>query len=403
MTDARPLRVLLVANDGFSAGHVVRTLAIARGLARQAMRRGIALRPVLATTSEAHGLLAGEPLAIVRLPGPAAARRAGLSDVERRRLVRATLEGVAGGLGPDLVVVDTFPSGPHGELAGLAGLDRLDRLAPGARRAVIRRAIPEASQRHAALTAGLDDCDLAVLAGDPTPQPVALSIPTRHVPPILLDDAGERLDRAAARAALGLSGERAILVAAGGGGDREAAARAVAIARAIVVAAPDATPVLALGPLAPEPAPDAGPAIRTIRIAPLSPLLAAFDGAFAPAGYNTAHELARARVPAALFARPRPFDDQAGRAARFAAAGFARVLASVPEAEQARPAPEAHQAQGAPEPTSAIAAALAWMQSAQLPELAGGGADRAAEALLDLATGRVTDEAAGPARGASAR
>jgi hypothetical protein len=37
---ARSLRVLLVANDGFSAGHVVRALAVARGLAsRPSCRR----------------------------------------------------------------------------------------------------------------------------------------------------------------------------------------------------------------------------------------------------------------------------------------------------------------------------------------------------------------------------
>jgi predicted glycosyltransferase len=96
-------------------------------------------------------------------------------------------------------------------------------------------------------------------------------------------------------------------------------------------------------------------------------VLAAFDGAFAAAGYNTAHELARARVPAALFAQPRPFDDQAARAARLAAAGFACVLASTSD--------------------EAVAGALAWMATARVPELEPGGADRAAEALLDLATG----------------
>jgi predicted glycosyltransferase len=360
--------VLLVANDGFSAGHVVRALAIARGLARAATRRGIDLRPVLATTSEAHALLAPEPLAIVRLPGPAAARRAGFSDAERRRLVRATLDGVAHGFDPDLIVVDTFPSGPHGELAGLEHR---------AKRALVRRSIPDV--RDEAVVAGLRAYDLAVLAGDPAPQRAVLPIATLQVPPITLAEAGEGLDRAAARACLALPHGRAILVAAGGGGDLDAAARAWAIAEAILRVAPEVTPVLALGPLAPDRAAAPGGAIRVLRIAPLAPVLAAFDGAFAPAGYNTAHELAKARVPAALFAQPRPFDDQAGRAARFAAGGFACELASTTD--------------------EAIAGALAWIQAARVPALEAGGADRAAEALIDLAAGLATGLATGLAAG----
>src|SRR5262245_10942621 len=98
-----------------------------------------------------------------------------------------------------------------------------------------------------------------------------------------------------------------------------------------------------------------GPATRgaarrgASRAAPLAPLLAAFDGAFAPAGYNMAHELAKARVPAALFAQPRAFDDQAARAGRFAAAGFARALGTTTD--------------------DAIAGALAWMGSARVAEV----------------------------------
>jgi UDP-N-acetylglucosamine--N-acetylmuramyl-(pentapeptide) pyrophosphoryl-undecaprenol N-acetylglucosamine transferase len=358
VSQARPLRVLLVANDGLSAGHVTRMIAIARGLARVATNRGIALGAVLATTSQAHALFASEPLAIATLPAPSAARRAGLSDAERRRLVRAALGGVVDGFGPDLIVVDTFPSGPHGELAGLAPAGRR------AKCALVRRSVPEVGDD--ALIAGLAGYDLAVLAGDPARLAVELPIALLHVPPITLVEAREVLDRADARAALALPGGRVILVAAGGGGDLDAAGRACAIACAIVRVAPEVTPVLALGPLAPDRAmPDAR--IRVLRLAPIAPMMAAFDGAFVPAGYNTAHELAKARVPAALFAQPRPFDDQAARAARFASAGRACALSSMSD--------------------DAIAGALAWMTAARVPEIEAGGADRAAEGLLDLVTG----------------
>jgi predicted glycosyltransferase len=386
VAERRALRVLFVANDGFSAGHVARTIAVARGLARRATARGLELRVILATTSEAHALLDGEPLVVVRLPAPLAARRGGFSDLERRRVVRGTLEGLASSFAPDLVVVDTFPAGPHGELAGLAGGAELAGLAGlvggRAKRALVRRAVPEARAGDEALAAGLEGYDLAIVADDPGAVEARLPIRAVRVPPITLWEACDGKSRADAREELGLAGEgRVLLVTAGGGGDAEAGARAKAIAEAITRVAPDVTAVLTHGPLGARARrlreqPGAGGAtsslpsrVRVLHAAPLQPLLAAFDGAFAAAGYNTAHELAKAGVPAALFAQPRPFDDQAARAARFERAGLARALERFED--------------------DAIGAALAWMEVAPRPSLEAGGADRAADALLDLATGEA--------------
>lgn len=359
----RALRVLLVANDGLSAGHVARTIAVARGLGRRAASRHVDVRLLLATTSEAHSLLAGEAVAVVHLPAPLAARRAGFSDAERRRLVRGALEGITESFGPDLIVADTFPSGPHGELDGI-GVGR-------SKRALVRRSVPEERAGDGALTAGLRDFDLAILAGDPLPSPTSFSIRSVRVPPITMSEARDGKSRADARRELGLSSEEhVVLVATGGGGDAGAVARATSIAEAVVRVAPGAIAVLALGPLAPAPRSPAHASIRVVRVAPLQPLLAAFDGAFSPAGYNTAHELAKAAVPSALFAQARPFDDQAARAARFAEASLAHALERFDD--------------------KAIAAALAWMMNApRAPRAAveAGGADRAADALLDLATG----------------
>ena len=341
---------MLVANDGFSAGHVARAIAIARGLARGTQRRGLELRIVLLTTSEADTLLADEPIAIVRLPAPDAGRRAGFADAERRRLASAIVDGVVEGFAPDLVVADTFPSGPHGELAGIGRR---------AKRALIRRSVPD--ERADLLSAGLGDYDLAVLADDPGAVETLMTTAIVRVPPITLG--GPILSRDDARRSLGISvSARAILIAAGGGGDAAAAARADRLAAVVARISPDVTTVVARGPLD-----RATPARGEIRIAPLSLYLRAFDGALSPAGYNTAHELASARVPAALFAQPRPYDDQAARATRFADAGFACVLARFDD--------------------DAIAAALAWIATAAIPALVADGANRAADALLDLATG----------------
>jgi len=368
MVAPRALRVLLVANDGFSAGHVVRSVAIARALARCARTRGIGVQLLLATTSEADAVLASDTFAVVRLPAPVAARRAGFGDVERRRIVRAVLEGTFGAFAPDLLVCDTFPSGPHGELAGL-GSGRC-------KRALVRRAVPDERADEEATSAGFRDHELAIVADDPGPHPVRSPIPVVRVPPITIGEAFEARTREEARRALGLPLDcSAVLVGSGGGGDHLAVERARELARVATRVDPEIIAVRTRGPLERAPlgtgiarAGDVDSRIFEPSVAPMQPLLAAFDGAFAPAGYNTAHELAKAGVPAALFAQPRPFDDQAARARRFAERGFGFLLERFDD--------------------DAVAAALAWMKRAPRPPLEAGGADAAAEVLLDLATGK---------------
>ncbi len=362
----RALRVLFVANDGFSVGHVMRTLAIARAIARRAPERGVEVRSLLATTSEADSLFGEESIATIRLPAPASARRAGFSDQERRHLVRGTVDGVFSAFRPDLLVVDTFPSGPHGELATIGG----------ARRALVRRSVPKERAADPVLSDGLERYDIAIVADDPFRDVADVGLPITNVvrvPPITLTEPREAMSREDARADLGLpmSG-RVILVGSGGGGDDEAVKLARAIAETIADLDRSITVAIAIGPLA-RTSKD-GP-IRELRRPVLAPFFAAFDGAIAPAGYNTAHELAKAGIPTALFAQPRPFDDQAGRAARFAAASLAFAL----------------DRGGAPGlALEKVRDALAWMETASIPRLETGGADRAAGALLDLFRGDAT-------------
>ena len=334
----RALRVLFVANDGMSVGHVTRMLALARELGR----RDVPTQRVLATTSQANQLLATGP-AIVQLPAPARARAAGLDDATRRRLVKGTLDGVLASFAPDLVVVDTFPTGPHGELA-------LESVA--AKKVLVRRATANADDPL--LARGLGAYDLAITCEEGV---APLPMRTVAVPPITLFEAHESMSRADARAALALPAESEIfLVTAGGGGDDEGLANAERLAAALF----PATVVLAAGPLAPARGSLASQRIRSGVATPMQPYLAAFDGAFSTAGYNTAYELGKAQVPTVFSARPRPFDDQAARAARFAAKGWA--LAS-----------------------DDVADGVAHVRTRRVPSsIEAGGAARAVDALLSL-------------------
>jgi UDP:flavonoid glycosyltransferase YjiC (YdhE family) len=236
------------------------------------------------------------------------------------------------------------------------------------RRALVRRSVRADRSSEPVLQDHLADYHLAVVPDDPTEhRSETLPIPAVRVPPVTIFEVADAVGREEARARLGLPSEgRLVLVASGGGGDpraREIAARA---AEVIAGLPGGPTPVLAEGPLERAEGPLAKH-VLAVRRAPIQPLLGAFDGAIAPAGYNLAHELAGAGVPAALFAQDRPFDDQAARAARFERAGLALALRATTEA--------------------AIADAVRWMEQAPRPSLEAGGADRAADALLRLVTG----------------
>jgi predicted glycosyltransferase len=332
-------------------------VAIARALRRQVHPAEL----LIATTSEAHALLAAGPIAAVRWPAPVAARESGVPDGARRELGARVLRGVLEAWRPDLLVTDTFPWGPHAELAGLV------REVP--RRALVRRTVRLPRAGEATLRAGLADYELAIVPDDPgAGSGEVLPIPVVRVPPITLFEAHEAMDRATARARLGLPRTgRLILIASGGGGDADAVAQAERAAEAVARIPGGPTPVLASGPLRHGVTTTEPGRIRRIHETPLQPLLGAFDGAIVPAGYNLAHEVAKAGVPLALFAMDRPFDDQSARRARFEAAGLARGIATIDDAS--------------------VAAAVAWMDRAARPSIAAGGADRAADALLRLVHG----------------
>ncbi len=354
----RPLRVLLMANNGLGAGHVTRALAVARALRRRAQVWGLPMQVLLATTSEADALLAWAQVPCVRWPTPGRARDGGWSDGIRRALASRVLAGAIDGFRPDLLVTDTFPLGPHGELQG--------HLSEVRHRVLIRRSVRADRAGEAPLRSGLDDYQLAITPHDPAEHSSeSLPIPSLAVPPITLFEAVDGASREEARARLGIPADvRAILVCAGGGGDEEAAQLAALIAD-VVARTPHSVPVLAAGPLGHRSSANH----LVVRECPLQPWLAAFDGAIVAAGYNLAHELAKAQIPLALFARPRPYDDQADRARRFHDQGLARVLAAVNEGD--------------------VADALTWMaQTPRAPGVAAGGADQTADALLRLVTGR---------------
>jgi len=341
----RPLRVLLLANDGASGGHVTRALAIARALLPGGAR------PLLATTSEADALIRWAGVPAVRIPGPASRVAAGWSEGERRALATSVLEGVVSSFAPDVLVTDTFPSGPQLEARGL--LEQVPR------RVLVRRAVREAARGDRVAREGLDAYHLVLAPGDPeaVPEP---GLPMVAVPPVTLVPEAELLDRDAARFALRLPDAPLALVSCGAGGDAESASILEALGAALTHDG-RYRPVLATGPLG---APAPSDRFLSVSPVPLARYLRAFDVAVIAAGYNSSFECALAAVPALYVARPRAYDDQAARAARLLARGFGAALPGL-----------------TPEAVGIGLDALAALSPASLP---GGGAAAAAREIWKL-------------------
>ncbi len=287
---------MFVANDGRSVGHVVRALAVAR-----ALRARTPAEVLLVTTSLADGLLAWAGVPTVRVP-PAGA----LPEPERRSLARAVVTAAAEGFRPDLLVVDTFPSGPHLEVE-----EALERVR---RRVLVRRTVRPERAADPSAARGLGAYDRVLVPDDPGPQPLPDHPRCLRVPPIVLDVDAAPED--AARGRLRRPGRPSVLVSCGGRQD----AASVELGRRVEAwcAARGAPPPLVVDGLLDSPE-------RAVPT-PLGRWLRAFDVVVASAGYNSAHECATLGIPAVLYARDRQYDDQAARAARFEAAGLAVAL-----------------------------------------------------------------------------
>ena len=296
------LKVVAYAINGRGMGHLVRQLAILRWIRRICALLEVKLEAWVLTSSEADTLARREGFAALKMPSKAMLRDAGIEPNRQLAVMRTWVLNAVAGLQPDLLLVDTFPSGSFGELIPVLELAR--------RRVLVQREVRasfEAEESYQAL------------------------LPLYHrrivphhggVGPILLREPEELLPRQEARRTLGIpEGRRAVYLTLGGGGD---------------LAAPDLLPklvealssehvVVGAGPLY-QGRELRGPGITWLsRYAP-SELLSGVDVAVAAGGYNSFHELMAAGVPTVFLPQPRIADDQMARVQSAVEAG-AGVLA----------------------------------------------------------------------------
>lgn len=311
-------RLLLYAVDGLGLGHVTRLLALARAVRRLAPDAEI----LFLTASEASHVIYREGFAALKVPSRAAAATGHLRHGSFVRLTQSVVWNAVTAFDPHCLVVDTFAAGALHELLPL--------LRWPLRKVFIFRAQRAERAADPLLQSTLQLYDLILVPHHPNTEsiPVPASSATVWTGPMLLRDGDELLERAAARAALGLPIEGEIgLITLGGGGEPETLTACEQLHGALASQGSQSLWVEMAGPLlraAPETLSPDKVNWRVLRdIYPLMPYLHAFDYAVSSVGYNTTHELQAAGVPSLLWPFTRDLDDQMGRAQQLASAGRA--------------------------------------------------------------------------------
>ena len=311
-------RFLFYAVNGLGLGHVTRLLSIARALRRLSPQAEI----LFLTSSEADGVIFKEGFAAVKLPSKSIRETCGLKKNTYLKLAQSVSWNTITSFDPDVLIVDTYPSGSFEELIPVLRWRQ--------KNVFVFREQRRDNFQSELLLATLPLYDRIIVPHAEIDQVGHLPEPEKAcaVGPILIRERNELLPRATARAHLGLpkslGPDTLLLYGSFGGGGEPEAVRAFEICARAVQALNQTQPVhLVVG---------AGPLMRASPLAqeqvtvltgryPMLDLLPAFDGAVAAAGYNTVHELLYAGIPSILVPLARVLDDQEQRARSLADAG----------------------------------------------------------------------------------
>ncbi len=309
------MRTLFYATNGLGLGHVTRLLAISRALRRQDPPHEV----LILSRCEAGPFPHEDAPFTIRIPGSTRARKSGLSPKSYYQTTQPLLWQTISSFDPHLLVTDTFPEGPEGELAPIMKW-------PIRKAFVYRDSRPEVF-REEELRPRLAPYQLILVAHDPETVflPHWLKKDPRVMHTGVVSEDPDPDSSQALRARLGAAGERTVLITLGGGGDPDAESVLPVIIQRL--RHHKVGIFVATGPLSRK-IPDGITAREWFPAWPLSPWLPAFDFAVASGGYNTVTELSAAGIPSLLIPFDRDLDDQHKRVREAEKAGWAISVAS---------------------------------------------------------------------------
>lgn len=305
----RPIRIVCYAINGAGMGHVTRLLGVARWMRRLiTFLEGVQPEVLFLTSSDASDMLADARFAAFKIPSKTVARAAALEKLEYRRLAKHFIWQTIGVFSPDLLVVDTFPSG---------SFDELFQILDGPfKKAFLHRNVKDDYASRPTFRAALGFYDAVVIPHRAPPNFVtenhspgrAKELPT-FTGEVVQFDREQMIERGIVRRELGVADKiRLVYISAGGGGDPTAehalrnileSLRKIEGIHILVGAGP-----LYRGNRF------SGPSITWCESSSVWRYFSGCDAAVSAGGYNTFHELLFAGVPSLFFAQEKIADDQ---------------------------------------------------------------------------------------------
>jgi len=317
------LRIVNYAVNGIGTGHVTRLLAISRWLRRHARRRNVSLEIFFLTSSEASALLFAEGFPTFKLPSRTTIAEAEIDEKQFFDVVRPWVCETLRALGPDLLLVDTFPQGYFEELVPFLNTCPAAALVYRPLKEIHagKEEFQEALTRYRLIIIPEYEQNAQVLA------PSSMLELVQHIGPIIGRDHNEVLPRDEARRILGIPNDRlAIYISAGGGGDKSTE-HLLRGCYETLKGLRDVHLIIGAGPLY-RGRGFYGPGVTWLSESPAIEYVAAFDLAVSAVGYNSFNELMHFGVPAVFLPQEKWADDQHARAERAARVGAAVVLDS---------------------------------------------------------------------------
>lgn len=300
--------ILYLTSNGVGMGHLTRALASARRLEPRA-------EPVVITMSKGFSVAAQDGIQAEYIPYH---RSVGMDREAWASPLATELAEIIGFHRPDVFVFDgNLPY--EGLIAALENFPALWKV--WQRRGMW---VPDSGAKHIAQEPAFDVVIEPAELAAPFDRGLTMTHRSRtlEVPPVLYLRPAEALDRATARAEIGLDPDGVCIVLQLGSGNNldltdlrrllhdhlprtDAAGRPVQLVVAEWMVGNDAAPL-------PE-------GVIRLRSFPFSRMLAAFDAAVAMAGYNTFHENIRAGLPTLFLANENPQQDEQWRRAEYGA------------------------------------------------------------------------------------
>jgi UDP-N-acetylglucosamine--N-acetylmuramyl-(pentapeptide) pyrophosphoryl-undecaprenol N-acetylglucosamine transferase len=302
----KSIKILLYAVNGLGMGHITRLLAIAKYIRRYCLVIGKEPEIIFLSTSEVDTLPFLYNFPVFKIPSKTIIKKGGMNQQRYQKMAKMMIWNCISTHDPDMLVVDTFPSGSFDEL--------YDVMDFGFKKVFIYR--PRKDRKKLWKNPIIKAYDRILYIDEAHESESKITEQTeekiQHLGAIVQRNRSEMLAPEEACKHLGLNPKKkTACILAGGGGDKSNQAF---FERMLILIQdfPKIQFVIGAGPLykgAEIPSKQA----RWFYRADISLYWNAFDFVIAAGGFNSVNELIHAQIPTLFFAQNRLYDNQQAR------------------------------------------------------------------------------------------